>query len=111
MEKTLSFTRACLPGIVCLFLAVILMWSTKNYQRSDALGCYGHLGAGFPIAFICDDPGGSPLSSAGTIDQDDVINPLGFLGDILFYTVLSGMAFGAIYLTFAYARRILSKLK
>ncbi len=111
MKRSFPFAQACFVVTASLFLAVILMLSTKNYQRSTAPGCYGHLGAGFPMAFICDDPGGAPLSSAGKIDQADVINPFGFLVDILFYTVFALIAFGIAYLIFTYTRKITSRLR
>lgn len=96
MKRSLSFPQTCITIIASLFLAVILVLSTKNYQRSPAPGCYGHLGAGFPMAFICDDPGGSPLSSAGKIDRADVVNPFGFMVDFLFYAVFVLIAFGPL---------------
>ena len=74
-----------------LLLAICLTVATVNYQRPSALFCGERLSAGFPVAFICDASGESPVSSWGKIDWADVdsINPPGSFVDILFYVVLS----------------------
>ena len=61
--------QGCLFSLSSVVLAFLLTVSTVGVQRRNDPACYGQLGAGFPVAFICDDAGGSPLSSAGKIDS------------------------------------------
>jgi hypothetical protein len=81
-----------------MVLAIFLTVGTINYQHPSHLLCNGRLSAGFPVAFICDASGESPLSSVGKIDWADInsINPLGSLVDILFYMVLLWIALLAV---------------
>ncbi len=76
--------------MVIMLLAIGLTVATVIYQHSSDPLCYGRLSAGFPLAFICDASGESPLSSVGQIDWADLdsINPLGSFMDILFYISL-----------------------
>jgi hypothetical protein len=89
------FPQGCIIGMVILLLAIGLMFSTMNNLRhSDYFSCYGGLGAGFPVSFLCDySGGGSPLSSAGKIDAADFpyFSPLGTLVDTLFYSMHIGV--------------------
>ena len=95
MKENRSFTRSCLIGVLILLLAFGLMFSTmKVLRHNDNFSCFGQLGAGFPVSFLCDySGGGSPLSSAGKIDSADFpyFSPVGTLVDILFYSMHLGM--------------------
>ncbi len=71
-----------------LFLAVSLMLATVNYQRSSDPLCGGDLSAGFPLAFLCDNAGESPISDWWKISWTDILHPLGVYVDILFYVAL-----------------------
>jgi len=88
-----SFPQGCIVG--ALILAFGLMVVTKNVTRhNDMFACYGGLGAGFPVSFLCDySGGGSPLSSAGKIDLADFpyFSPQGTLVDLLFYSIQLGL--------------------
>lgn len=86
--------RGCIFSVVTMALAVCLTVGTVNYQHPSGLFCEGRLSAGFPVAFICDASGESPLSSVGKIEWADIdsINLLGSLVDILFYRVLLWIA-------------------
>jgi len=90
-----SFPQGCLVGVAILLLAIGLMFSTMNYRRhNDYFSCYGQLGAGFPVSFLCDySGGGSPLSSAGKIDAADFpyFSPQGVIAELLFYAMQLGM--------------------
>jgi hypothetical protein len=83
--------RGYIFDMVSMLLAICITVATVNYQHSSDLLCGGRLSAGFPVAFICDASGESPLSSVGKIDWADLdnINLPGSFIDILFYmTVL-----------------------
>jgi hypothetical protein len=90
-----SLPQGCLVAGAILSLAFGLMLSTKNVTRhNDTFACYGGLGAGFPVSFLCDySGGGSPISSAGRIDMADFpyFSPQGTLADLLFYSIQLGM--------------------
>ena len=90
-----SFPQGCTVGVLILSLAFGLMLSTLNWLRhNDAFACYGGLGAGFPVSFLCDySGGGSPISSAGKIDLADFpyFSPQGTLVDMLFYSIQLGL--------------------
>jgi hypothetical protein len=90
-----SFTQGCTVGALILFVAFGLMFATKKVLRhNDAFACYGGLGAGFPVSFLCDySGGGSPISSAGKIDLADFpyFSPQGTLVDMLFYSMQIGL--------------------
>jgi len=81
--------QGCILSIVGIFVAVGLTILSVNYQHPDPLICRGLPGAGFPVPFICDASGESPLSSVGKINSADLdnLNPFGSLVDILFYIV------------------------
>src|SRR5512142_1751177 len=81
---------AWLLVIPILLLSCGLAVATVYYQHPDSTLCRGLLGAGFPLPFVCDASGESPLSSVGRIDWADLdsINPLGSLIDILFYALI-----------------------
>src|SRR5215208_2531639 len=90
-----SFPQGCIVGALLLLLAFAFMAVTKNVTRhNDTFACYGGLGAGFPVSFLCDySGGGSPLSSAGKIDLADFpyFSPQGTLVDLLFYAMQLGL--------------------
>ena len=90
-----SFPPGCVVGALILSLAFGLMLGTMSSLRhNDAFACYGGLGAGFPVSFLCDySGGGSPISSAGKIDLADFpyFSPQGTLVDLLFYAMQLGM--------------------
>src|SRR5829696_5098237 len=94
-KENRSFLPGCLTTVVILLLAFVLMFSTMRVLRhGDNFSCFGGLGAGFPVSFLCDySGGGSPLSSAGKIDLADFpyFSPVGTLVDILFYSIQLGM--------------------
>jgi hypothetical protein len=79
----------CIFWIASLMLALALTVGTLFVQRTGSPLCQGLLGAGFPLPFICDASGESPLSSVGRIDWADLdsINLIGSTLDILFYTL------------------------
>jgi hypothetical protein len=95
MKENRSFLRGCGVGLLILLLAFVLMFSTMRVlHNSDDFSCFGQLGAGFPVSFLCDySGGGSPISSAGKIDSADFpyFSPIGALADILFYSMPLGM--------------------
>jgi len=64
------------------------MLATVNYQRSSDPLCGGDLSAGFPLAFLCDNAGESPISDWWKISWTDILHPLGVYVDILFYVAL-----------------------
>ena len=78
----------CIFLIVSLLLALALTVGVLFVQHTSSPLCQGLLGAGFPLPFICDASGESPLSSVGKIDWADLdsINLIGSALDILFYT-------------------------
>ena len=86
--------RTYIFDIVIMLLAICLTVATVHFQHSSRLLCDGRLSAGFPVAFVCDASGESPLSSVGKIDGADVdsINLLGSFVDILFYVSLLSVA-------------------
>jgi hypothetical protein len=86
--------RTYIFDIVIMLLAICLTVGTVTFHHSSRLFCDGRLSAGFPVAFICDASGESPLSSVGKIDGADVdsINLLGSFVDVLFYLSLLSVA-------------------
>ena len=90
-----SFPRGCIVGALILILASGLMFVTKNVTRhNDTFACYGGLGSGYPVSFLCDySGGGSPIGSAGKIDLADFpyFSPQGTLVDLLFYSIQLGL--------------------
>ena len=95
MKENWSFPRGCVTGMLILLLAFGLMFSTMRILRhNDQFSCFGGLGAGFPVSFLCDySGGGSPISSAGKIDSADFpyFSPVGTLVDVFFYSMQLGM--------------------
>lgn len=91
--------RGCIFSVVIMLLAICLTVGTVKYQHPSGLFCQGKLSAGFPVAFICDASGESPLSSVGKIDWADLdsINLPGSFIDILFYMTLLYLARLAIH--------------
>lgn len=81
------FPRGCIFGFLSILLGICLTVGTAFYQRQYYPVCQGGLSAGFPIAFLCDGSGGSPIGSPGKIDGADWfnMNPLAFLLDFLLY--------------------------
>ena len=86
--------RRVVLALVVLTLAIGLTVGTVIYQRPSGLLCEGRLSAGFPVAFVCDASGESPLSSVGKIDWADVdgLNLIGSVVDIMFYVGLLWLA-------------------
>jgi len=86
--------RTYIFDIVIMLMAICLTVATVHFQHSSRLFCDGRLSAGFPVSFICDASGESPLSSVGKIDAADLdsINLLGSFVDILFYVSLLSVA-------------------
>jgi hypothetical protein len=81
-----------------LLLGLCLTIGSVLYQRNPEPGCQtGGLGAGFPLPFVCDDSGGSPISSWGRIDLSDIwnVNPRTFLLDFLLYNALVSLVWSA----------------
>jgi hypothetical protein len=105
MEKSLLLPRGrmgCLVALVIVLLAISAMIASANYFQYSHATCVNstgdRLGGGFPFLLICDDwGGGSPTNSWGKIDGADVFNggvqPLGCLGNLLFYTFLFSLPF------------------
>jgi len=89
-----SFPRGCLFGFLSLLLGICLAAGSTVYQRQYYPVCQGGLSAGFPIAFLCDGSGGSPIGTPGKIDLADWFNanPLALLLDILLYGALISLA-------------------
>jgi len=88
--------RGLLISGACILLALGCVSISAKYQYPEHPYCGNMVGAGFPVLFICDDwGGGSPTSSWNKIDFVDVINggivPGGFLVDLLFYFIVSGL--------------------
>ena len=94
-QKNPSWIRGCVLGMGIFVLAFVLMVSTIRILRhNDQFSCFGQLGAGFPVSFLCDySGGGSPISSMGKIDTADFpyFSPLGTLIDLLFYAMPLGI--------------------
>jgi len=88
------FPQGCVFGFLTILLGIGLTVGTVFYQRQYYLVCQGGLSAGFPIAFLCDGSGGSPIGSPGKIDLTDWFNanPLALLLDILLYGALISLA-------------------
>ena len=84
--------------LIILLLGFFLTIVSVSHQRNPEPACQGGgLGAGFPLPFICDDSGGSPISSWGRIDLADIsgLNPRVFLLDILLYNALVSLVLSA----------------
>jgi len=98
MQENKSFSRGCILGILSMVLGIVLTVSSAQYQRKYYPVCQGGLSAGFPIVFICDDTGGSPISSWGKIDFGDVanVNPITFILDFLLYSALLSIAWSML---------------
>jgi hypothetical protein len=94
MKPSQSLLNGCILGILSILLGICLTAGTVFYQRRDYPVCQGSMSAGFPIAFICDSSGGSPIGSWGKIDLADWVNgnPLAFLLDFLLYAALLSLA-------------------
>ena len=93
-----SLPRGCLFGILTLLLSLALTASTALVQRRYFPVCGGGLSAGYPIVFICDDSGGSPISSWGRIDAADWgnLNLPAFTLDFLLYEALLWLAWAVV---------------
>jgi len=95
LKENQSLVRGCLAGGIVLSVAFVLMAGTIGVlHHRDHFSCFGQLGAGFPVAFLCDySGGGSPISSMGKIDTADFpyFSPIGTFVDVLFYSLQLGM--------------------
>ena len=98
MQENKSFLRGCILSILSIVPGIVLTVSSTQYQRQYYPVCQGGLSAGFPIVFICDDTGGSPISSWGKIDFGDIanINPMAFILDFLLYSALLSIAWSLL---------------
>ncbi len=110
MKKTAAdgvYERGCIVALVAVVLAIGATVVSANYYqprgpdvRSPVTGESGggSLTAGFPIPFLEDDTSSSPTDGWGRIDAADweSPDPLPFLMDILFYTVLFWIAFHGV---------------
>src|SRR5512134_2791699 len=90
--------NGCFIGLASAVLGLCLTLGTVLYQRDPTPTCGGGLSAGFPLPFICDDSGGSPISSWGKIDLADIanINPRLLLLDFLLDSALLTLAWTVI---------------
>jgi hypothetical protein len=77
-------------SLVNIFLGLCLTLASAFYQHRSDPACQGGLSAGFPLAYICDSSGGSPISSWGRIDLADLsgVNPRVFVLDFLLLDAL-----------------------
>jgi hypothetical protein len=80
-------------SLVNILLGLCLTIASALYQRDPDPACQGGLSAGFPLAYICDDSGGSPISSWGRIDLADIpnVNPRVLLLDFLLLDALASV--------------------
>lgn len=81
-----------------LSMAIFLTLATASYQRPSDPLCGGGLSGGFPLAFLCDNAGESPIRDWGIITWGiDMPNLLGTYIDVLFYlAVLWAISFMAL---------------
>ena len=92
--------RGIFFDLLHLSLAILLMIASAVYQRPIDPLCGGTLSGGFPIAFLCDNAGESPISDWGKITWSiDIPNLLGTYVDTLFYLVLLWMISFAVLRT------------
>lgn len=92
-----GFSSGCMLIVLSVLLAACLTLGTALYQRPSDPACQGALSAGFPLPFLCDDTGGSPVSSWGRIDLFELlgINLRVFLLDLLLYGALLSLLWTA----------------
>ena len=91
--------NGCAFALISLLLGLVFTLGTVLYQGDrDSANCGGALSAGFPLAFVCDDSAGSPISSWGKIDLADIvnINPRALLLDLLLISALLTLAWTVI---------------
>jgi hypothetical protein len=93
-----SFAGGCISGLLSILLGLALTASTALVQRRYYPVCGGGLSAGYPIVFLCDGSGGSPIGIPGRIDSADWVNgnPPAFLLDFLLYSALLWLAWTAV---------------
>lgn len=95
----LSTRGGCLiRGTLVVLLALCCAGLSVRYQRLDALPCQS-LGAGFPLPFVCDSSGESPIRSWGKIDAADIVRIVmpALLLNVLFYMLLVLIAWRVVY--------------
>ena len=94
MKEKRSFPGGCSLAILSIILGICLTLGTTMYQRQNDPVCRGNLSAGFPLPFLCDESGGSPISSWGRIDWWELfgMNLNVFLLDFLLYGALISIA-------------------
>ena len=83
--------RGVVTDLGWISLAIGMTLTSFGYQLPSEPPCGGGPGAGFPVAFICDAKGDSPISDWGRMSWHDVPNPLGILVDFLFYAAVLWM--------------------
>ncbi len=101
MLSKLAFPRL----VIIVLLAIAASVVSANYQVPHNPVCYGHVSAGFPVPFLCDDVACSPTSSWGKIDYADwydglyplvLLNPA-FLVNVACYALLIAMIWLALF--------------
>lgn len=85
-----SLQHGCIFGLSSILLAFVITLGTTLAQRSNDPACGNNLSAGFPLPFLCDSTGGSPISSWGRIDWFELLGIKWrvFLLDFLLYGAL-----------------------
>jgi hypothetical protein len=96
--------RGFVLGLGHVSLAAGLVLSTFTIQHASDPICGGGLGAGFPVSFLCDASGDSPISGWGRITWTDIPNPIGAPIDLLFFAAL-------IWLISVVATRIVNQMR
>ncbi|HLO27649.1 MAG TPA: hypothetical protein VK249_00850 [Anaerolineales bacterium] len=94
MKLARSFPTGCGFALVSIALGFCLTLGSAFYQRASDPTCHGNLSAGFPLPFVCDEAGGSPIDSWGRIDLFELFgtNLRVFLLDFLLYGALLSLA-------------------
>lgn len=89
-DQTLRKRKGCIFGLSGTLLAFFITLGTTFIQRTNDPVCGGNLSAGFPLPFLCNNTGGSPISSWGRIDLFELLSIKWrvFLLDFLLYGAL-----------------------
>lgn len=88
-----SRSSGCMMAFLSILLGLCLALASALYQRQNDPACGGSLSAGFPLPYLCDETGGSPISSWGRIDMVELLgtNMRVFLLDLLLYCALTAL--------------------